>query len=39
VTARAFSGELLSVALQVLGDDRAVRRTYLLGKLAWDRDD
>ena len=25
-------------ALQILGDDRAVRRTYLLGKLAWDRD-
>lgn len=25
-------------ALQVLGDDRAVRRTYVLGQCAWDRD-
>ncbi|WP_324698309.1 guanine deaminase [Novosphingobium aerophilum] len=25
-------------ALQVLGDDRAVARTYLLGRCAWDRD-
>ncbi len=25
-------------ALQVLGDDRAVRRTYVLGRCAWDRD-
>jgi guanine deaminase len=25
-------------ALQVLGDDRAVRRTYLMGNTAWDRD-
>lgn len=25
-------------ALQVLGDDRAVRRTYVLGDCAWDRD-
>jgi len=25
-------------ALQVLGDDRAVSRTYVMGRLAWDRD-
>lgn len=25
-------------ALQVLGDDRAVRRTYVMGQCAWDRD-
>jgi len=25
-------------ALQVLGDDRAVRRTYVLGRCVWDRD-
>ncbi len=25
-------------ALQILGDDRAVRRTYIMGNLAWDRD-
>ena len=25
-------------ALQVLGDDRAVRQTYVLGERAWDRD-
>ena len=25
-------------ALQILGDDRAIRRTYLLGRCAWDRD-
>lgn len=25
-------------ALQILGDDRAVRRTYILGECAWDRD-
>jgi len=25
-------------ALQVLGDDRAVRRAYVLGRCAWDRD-
>ena len=25
-------------ALQVLGDDRAVKRTYLLGRCAWNRD-
>jgi guanine deaminase len=36
-TARASIAERL-FALQVLGDDRAVRRTYLLGDLAWDRD-
>jgi guanine deaminase len=25
-------------ALQILGDDRAVRRTYIMGQCAWDRD-
>lgn len=25
-------------ALQVLGDDRAVRRTYVMGRCAWERD-
>lgn len=25
-------------ALQILGDDRAIRRTYILGECAWDRD-
>jgi len=25
-------------AMQVLGDDRAVSRTYVMGRLAWDRD-
>jgi guanine deaminase len=25
-------------ALQVLGDDRAVRRTYVMGRCVWDRD-
>ena len=24
--------------LQVLGDDSAVRRTYVMGRCAWDRD-
>jgi guanine deaminase len=25
-------------ALQILGDDRAIRQTYLMGECAWDRD-
>ncbi len=25
-------------ALQILGDDRAIRRTYIMGQCAWDRD-
>ena len=25
-------------ALQVLGDDRAVRRTYVLGRCVWDKE-
>jgi len=25
-------------ALQILGDDRAIRRTYVMGQCAWDRD-
>ncbi|MGK2911064.1 MAG: amidohydrolase family protein, partial [Sphingobium sp.] len=25
-------------ALQILGDDRAIRQTYILGECAWDRD-
>jgi len=25
-------------AMQILGDDRVVRRTYVLGRCAWDRD-
>ncbi len=36
-TAGATLAERL-FTLQVLGDDRAVRRTYLLGDCAWDRD-
>lgn len=36
-TAGATLAERL-FALQVLGDDRAVRRTYVLGECAWDRD-
>ncbi|MBB4614162.1 guanine deaminase [Novosphingobium taihuense] len=36
-TARATLEERL-FALQVLGDDRAVRRTYVMGQCAWDRD-
>lgn len=36
-TVRATLDERL-FALQVLGDDRAVRRTYVLGRCAWDRD-
>jgi len=36
-TAGASLAERL-FALQVLGDDRAVRRTYVLGQCAWDRD-
>lgn len=36
-TARASLEERL-FALQVLGDDRAVRQTYVLGQCAWDRD-
>ncbi|MBX9886237.1 MAG: guanine deaminase [Novosphingobium sp.] len=36
-TAGASLGERL-FALQVLGDDRAVRRTYVLGRCLWDRD-
>lgn len=36
-TAKATLEERL-FALQVLGDDRAVRRTYVLGQCAWDRD-
>lgn len=36
-TAGASLAERL-FALQVLGDDRAVRRTYVLGRCVWDRD-
>lgn len=36
-TAGATLAERL-FALQVLGDDRAVRQTYVLGRCAWDRD-
>ena len=36
-TAGASLAERL-FALQVLGDDRAVRRTYIMGDCAWDRD-
>lgn len=36
-TAGATLAERL-FALQVLGDDRAVRRTYVLGQCVWDRD-
>ena len=36
-TAGATLAERL-FALQVLGDDRAVRRTYVLGRCLWDRD-
>ena len=36
-TAGATLAERL-FALQVLGDDRAVRRTYVMGRCAWDRD-
>lgn len=35
-TARASLAERL-FALQILGDDRAVARTYVLGECAWDR--
>jgi guanine deaminase len=36
-TAGASLAERL-FALQVLGDDRAVRRTYVMGRCLWDRD-
>jgi guanine deaminase len=39
--ARRTTGAALAerlFALQVLGDDRAVRRTYVMGRCAWDRD-
>jgi guanine deaminase len=36
-TAGASLAERL-FALQILGDDRAIRRTYILGDCAWDRD-
>lgn len=36
-TAGATLAERL-FALQVLGDDRAVRRTYVMGRCQWDRD-
>ena len=36
-TAGASLAERL-FAMQVLGDDRTVRRTYVLGRCAWDRD-
>lgn len=36
-TAGATLAERL-FALQILGDDRAVRQTYVLGRCAWDRD-
>ena len=39
--ARRTSGAGLAeklFALQILGDDRAVRATYVLGEMAWDRD-
>ena len=35
-TGAALAAQLF--ALQVLGDDRAIRRTYILGDCAWDRD-
>lgn len=36
-TAGATLAERL-FALQILGDDRAIRRTYILGECAWDRE-
>ena len=39
--ARRTAGATLAdrlFAMQVLGDDRTVRRTYVLGERAWDRD-
>lgn len=36
-TARASLADRL-FALQVLGDDRAIVRTYIMGRCAWDRD-
>jgi guanine deaminase len=41
VMARRTAGASLAerlFALQVLGDDRAVRRTYVMGRCLWDRD-
>lgn len=36
-TARAGLADRL-FALQILGDDRAIRRTYVMGRCAWNRD-
>jgi guanine deaminase len=36
-TARAGLSDML-FAMQVLGDDRTVSRTYVMGRCAWDRD-
>lgn len=39
--ARRIAGASLTdrlFALQILGDDRAIRRTYVMGACAWDRD-
>lgn len=40
--ARRTAGAVLSerlFALQILGDDRAIRRTYIMGRCAYDRED